>query len=59
MKKVCKKCRVFIEGQTCQLCGGNQFSENWKGKVIVFSIDSEIAKKLNFKQKGTYALKLR
>ena len=58
-KKVCKKCMVFVEHNKCPFCGGNQFVENWKGRLIVIKPEqSEISKKLNIKKKGTYAIKI-
>ncbi len=57
-KKVCKKCKIFVEGDKCPLCQGNQFAENWKGRIIVTDPEkSDIAKKLNIKKKGVYAIK--
>jgi len=56
--KVCKNCKIFIEGDKCPLCQGNQFVENWKGRIIVIDPEkSDVAKKLNIKKKGTYAIK--
>jgi len=60
MKKVCKKCKSFVSGAACPVCGGEQFTENWKGKVIIFNpAESIIAKKLKIEKKGTYAIKTR
>lgn len=57
MKKACKKCRIIVEGGNCPICGGNQFSESWKGRIVVLSEQSEIAKKINLKGKGEFAVK--
>ena len=57
-KKVCKNCKVFVDGDKCPMCQGNQFVENWKGRIIVLNAEqSEIAKKLDISKKGIYALK--
>ncbi len=57
-KKVCKNCKIFVEGEKCPLCKGNQFVENWKGRIIVINPEqSKIAKKLDIKKKGTYTIK--
>lgn len=59
-KKVCKKCKIFVKESTCPECGGNQFSELWKGRVMIFKPEeSEVAKKLNVKKPGNYAIKIR
>jgi len=60
MKKVCKKCRLFVEGTTCPLCKGNEFTESWKGRIYIADPNnSEIAKKINITAKGEYALKIK
>ncbi len=58
--KVCKKCKIFVEGDKCPICQGNQLSDGWKGKLIVFDAEkSEIANKMGIKQKGYYAIKVK
>ncbi|MEK6852622.1 MAG: transcription elongation factor subunit Spt4 [Nanoarchaeota archaeon] len=59
MRKVCKKCRIFVDGSTCPICKDNQFTENWKGRILVFSEESELAQKLGINGKGEYAIKTR
>ncbi len=59
-KKVCKKCRLFVEGNECPLCKGNNFSASWQGRInIIDANKSEIAKKIGIVSKGEYALKVR
>jgi DNA-directed RNA polymerase subunit E" len=58
--KVCKKCKIIVKGSECPICKGNQFSTNWKGQINVIDVKkSKIAKKLDIKVKGKYALKVR
>lgn len=60
MRKVCKRCKLFVTGNKCPLCNDNQFSENWKGRLFIFNAEkSEIAKHINAKAKGEYAIKVR
>ena len=60
MRKVCKKCKLFVEGQVCPICKGNQFSENWKGRIFIADPErSEIAKKIKVAVKGEYAIKVK
>ena len=60
MKKVCKKCRIFVKEAICPECGGNSFTESWKGRVVVFKPEeSEVAKKMVIKKAGVYAIKTR
>lgn len=60
MKKVCKKCKIFVTGQTCPLCKGKEFTESWQGRVnITDPLRSEIAKMIGITAKGEYAIKTR
>ncbi len=59
-KKVCKKCKIFVEGTECPVCKGNQFSTNWQGRLSVLdSNKSIIANKIGITVKGEYAIKVR
>jgi len=59
-KKVCKKCKLFVEGPICPICKGNQFSLNWQGRLQVLDANkSVIADKIGIKVKGEYAIKVR
>lgn len=59
-KKVCKKCKIFFEGDNCPICSGTETTETWKGKLVVFKPgESEIAKNLKITKEGTYAIKTR
>lgn len=59
-KKVCKKCKLFVEGKECPICKGTSFSDNWKGKLIIIDpVKSEIAQKIGINTKGEYAIKVR
>jgi RNA polymerase subunit RPABC4/transcription elongation factor Spt4 len=60
MKKVCKKCKLMVEGHECPICKGNQFSTNWQGRIyIIDAKKSSIAQKLEIPIKGEYAIKVR
>jgi DNA-directed RNA polymerase subunit E" len=60
MKKVCKKCKLFVTGETCPLCKGNQFSTNWQGRLVIIDPKKSIvAQKMGIKAKGEYAIKVR
>ena len=59
-KKVCKKCKIFVEGDACPICKGNQFSTNWQGRLNILDAGrSIIAKKIGLESKGEYAIKVR
>ena len=59
-KKVCKRCKMFVDGSECPSCKVSDFSTNWRGRVAVFdSGKSEIAQRVGFNTKGEYAIKVR
>jgi DNA-directed RNA polymerase subunit E" len=59
-KKVCKTCKLFVEGPDCPVCHSQNFSTNWQGRIfIVDPQKSEIAQKVGLAQKGEYAIKAR
>jgi len=59
-KKICKSCKLFVEGPECPVCKGTQFLANWKGRIAVLDAGkSEIAKKIGIKVKGEYAIKVK
>ena len=43
-KKACKKCKIFVTGNECPICKGDNFTTGWKGRIIIFNAEaSEIA----------------
>lgn len=59
-KKACKRCRAFVaKGNECPLCKSQDLTTSWKGRVIIFNLESEVAKKMGVKEKGEYAIKIR
>ncbi|MBS3107808.1 DNA-directed RNA polymerase, subunit E'' [Candidatus Woesearchaeota archaeon] len=60
VKKVCKRCKIFVSGDQCPICKNSNFSESWKGRAFILNPEkSEIAKKIGATAKGEYALKVR
>jgi DNA-directed RNA polymerase subunit E" len=59
-EKVCKKCKVIVEGNECPICKGTAFSNLWQGQVNVLDPEkSTIAQKMGLTHKGRYAIKVR
>jgi len=59
-KKVCKTCKIFVDGQQCPICKGQTFTTNWQGRIyVVDPKKSEIAQKVGLEAKGEYAIKAR
>jgi len=58
-KKVCKKCKMIYEGEKCPNCGSQEYNESFKGRVVILNPEqSEIAKNLGIKNKGSFAIKI-
>jgi DNA-directed RNA polymerase subunit E" len=59
-KKACKKCKLFVEGDTCPSCGSTNFTTSWQGRLFIKDVEqSMIAEKVEVKVKGEYAIKVR
>lgn len=57
-QKACKICKAIYEGDKCPECGNQEYTEEFKGKVMILDAEnSEIAKKMNIAKKGLYAVK--
>jgi len=56
----CKRCKfINIDAEVCKNCGSTELTKEWYGYVIILNPDkSEIAKKLDIKTPGRYALKV-
>jgi len=59
--KACKVCNTIYEsGEKCTRCESKEYTEGFKGRIQVLNPEkSEIAKKLNIKNKGNFAIKTR
>ena len=59
MEKACKQCRRIVKENFCPVCKDSQLTSNWKGYVMIIDPEnSEIAKKLEIKTPGRYAIRL-
>ena len=59
-QRACKVCNRIFEGDKCPNCGSKEFTDSFKGKTIILNPEkSEVAKKLNIKEKGSFAIKTR
>jgi DNA-directed RNA polymerase subunit E" len=58
--KACKICKLIHEENVCPKCGSKETTEGFKGRIVVLNPEkSEIAAKLNLKEKGNFAIKTR
>lgn len=59
-KKACKRCKLFVEEDTCPQCGTSSFTNSWQGRLYIADAEkSTISQKVNIKLKGEYAIKVR
>lgn len=57
-EKACRQCNMIYEGDKCPGCGNQEYSEEIKGRLVVFDADnSEIAKNAKITKKGRYSIK--
>lgn len=59
-ERACTTCHYLTKESVCPRCKTPTLSDDYSGLVIVFDPDnSAIAKAMNIKEKGRYALKVR
>ena len=60
-QKACKSCNTIFEtGDKCPNCGSKEITDNFKGRMVLLNPEkSEIAKHLDLKEKGNFAIKTR
>ena len=59
MLKACKECNLLTERSECPLCQSD-VSKDWQGYVIIIDYKrSAIARRMNIRSNGRYALKVR
>jgi len=58
--KACRKCRLLVmhEEEKCPNCGSTDFTDDWQGVAVIIDPESRIAKTLNIKKPGRYAIKV-
>ncbi len=58
-QKVCRTCKAVYEGDKCPKCDSSNYSDSYKGRIIVLNPEkSEIAKEIKITKEGTYAIKI-
>ena len=60
MPRACRNCKSVTEENVCPVCKGTEFSDDYSGILVVLDPENSIlAQKLEAKEPGTYALKIR
>jgi DNA-directed RNA polymerase subunit E" len=58
-EKACKSCRRLLKGNLCPACKSSELSSSWKGVLVVFNPESEIAKEAGITAAGKYAVRIK
>ncbi len=59
-KNLCKRDKLFFEGETCPRCHSADFATSFQGRIYVLDASkSEVAKKAGYNENGEYAIKCR
>lgn len=59
-EKACRECHMITIGSLCPKCKNATLSDDFSGLVIIIDPEeSEIAKVMEIKEKGRYALRVR
>lgn len=59
-QKACKICNQIHTNDKCPKCDSKESTESFKGRIYLLDAEkSEIAKNLNLKGKGNFAIKTR
>ena len=58
--KACRSCHLLVEKDVvvCPLCGSRDFSEDWRGLVILLSNDCETGRIMGKREAGRYAIEV-
>ncbi len=59
-KKLCKRDKLFFEGDLCPRCHSADLASSYQGRITVTDASkSEVAKKAGYNENGEYAIKCR
>jgi len=58
--RACRNCHIITDGAVCPECRSTDLSDDFGGVVIILDPEgSEIAKLMNIRKKGRYAVRIR
>ncbi len=57
VRRACKQCKRIVKANVCPVCKGDT-TTTFKGTIVIFDVESDLAKKLGITAPGTYALKV-
>ena len=60
MPRACRSCKNITDENVCPVCKGTELSDDYSGLLVVLDHENSIlAEKLDAKEPGNYALKIR
>jgi DNA-directed RNA polymerase subunit E" len=60
LSRACRTCKIITEENTCPICRSTDLSDDFSGLLIVLDPEgSQLAQKMDIKQEGQYALRIR
>lgn len=58
--RACRTCKIITEENLCPICKNTDLSDDYSGLVIILDPESsQLAKKMDIRKKGRYALRIR
>ena len=58
MEKACKVCKRLTEASECDACKSTDLTRNWKGTIVVYDVEADMAKKSANAIPGKYCLQV-
>ena len=58
--RACRTCKIITEENACPICKSTDLSDDFSGLLIVLDPEnSQLAEKIDLKEEGKYALRIR
>ena len=58
--RACRTCKIITEENACPICTSTDLSDDFSGLLIILDPEnSELAEKIDIKEEGRYALRIR
>jgi DNA-directed RNA polymerase subunit E" len=60
MSRACRTCKIITDENACPICRGTDLSDDYSGLLVIIDPEgSQLAEKMDLKQEGRYALRIR
>ena len=58
VKRACRQCKRILKGTTCPVCKTSNITTSFQGTIVIFDVESDVAKKLGVTAPGKHAIKV-